>query len=281
MASFTETDISATAVAVAHFRALESSRDDALFCDEFASLFVDASGLPVSGIGLSEVTSNRVYLSVAVRTHWLDAGVVDAASAGCRQVVLLGAGLDARAVRLDVPAQTRFFEIDLPNVLAFKRSVLAANRAEPRCEYIDVAADLTAGDWPTRLIDAGFDPAQPTVWVAEGILIYFDSSTNDRILDAVSEVSAAGSRLLCGHFGAGSLTEAQTREMTRRTSSAGYGFQSWVADPKAWLAEWGWDVTATTIKAHGATLGRDLPYEETPGREIAWLVAAARRSECA
>ncbi|MFE1595041.1 class I SAM-dependent methyltransferase [Nocardia sp. NPDC058705] len=275
MASFTETDISATAVAVAHFRALESSRDDALFHDEFAALFVDASGLPVSDIGLSDVTSNRVYLSVAVRTHWLDAGVVDAVAAGCRQVVLLGAGLDARAARLGVRA--RFFEIDLPNVLAFKRSVMD----ERGGEYVDVAADLTAADWPARLIEAGFDPSQPTVWIAEGILIYFDSATNDRIITAVSELSAAGSRLLCGHFGAGSLTEAQTKEMTQRTSSAGYGFRSWITDPKTWLAERDWDVTATTIKAHGATLGRELPYEETPGREIAWLVAAERRSECA
>jgi hypothetical protein len=64
--------------------------------------------------------------------------------------------------------------------------------------------------------------------------------------------------------------------MTQRTSSVGYGFKSHVADPKAWLAQWNWDSEATTIKQHGATLGRELPYEETPGQEIAWLVRAER-----
>lgn len=278
MTSFTDAEISATAVAVAHFRALESGREDALFRDDGAALLVEAAGLPVSSIGLSDVTASRVYESVAVRTHWLDAGIIEAVSAGCRQVVLLAAGLDTRAVRLDVAAGTRFFEIDFEKVLEFKRTVLEGGGVPPRHECFGVAADLTAGDWSDRLIAAGFDPGQATVWVAEGILIYFDSGTNDRLIAALTGISAPGSRLLAGHFGAGSLTEAQTKEMTQRTTAGGYGFRSHVDDPVAWLAQWGWEAAAVTIKQHGTALGRTLPYEETPGQEIAWLVSGRRSS---
>lgn len=277
MASFAETDISATAVAVAHFRALESAREDALFHDPLAALFVEASGLPIGAIGLSDVTSNRVYLSVAVRTQWLDTAVAAAVAAGCGQVVILGAGLDTRSRRLDVPAETRFFDVDLAPVLSFKREVLEANAA-PGTPATDVAADLTSSGWPTQLLAAGFDPSQPAAWIVEGLLIYFDSATNDELITAVSGLSAPGSRLLCAHFGPGSLTEAQTKEMTQRTAAAGFGFKSHIDDPRAWLSRWGWEASATTIKQHGAVIGRELPYDEAPGQEVAWLVEGERCS---
>lgn len=274
MTSFEETDISVTAVVVAHSRAMENSRPDALFRDEFAELFVTASGIPLTSLGVSDMTATRIHESVVVRTHWLDAVVAKAVSGGVQQVVLLAAGLDTRALRLDVPAGTRFFELDLPKLLSFKRTVLEESGVECGSGRVEVPSDLADANWSSGLVAAGFKPEEPTVWLAEGLLIYFGSEDNDKLIAAITELSAPGSRLAFNHLGLGSQTEVTSIEMTRRTASNGYGIQSWIAEPKSWLAQWGWAVDATTIKAYGAALGRSLPYSETPGQEIAWLVNA-------
>jgi methyltransferase (TIGR00027 family) len=56
-----------------------------------------------------------------------------------------------------------------------------------------VAIDLR-DDWPTALRTAGFDPAQPTAWSAEGLLGYLPPEAQDRLLDTITELSAPGSR---------------------------------------------------------------------------------------
>ena len=67
----------------------------------------------------------------AVRTHFFDAYFADAVAAGIRQVVILAAGLDSRAYRLDWPAGTVVYEIDLPKVLEYKAETLAGHGAAP------------------------------------------------------------------------------------------------------------------------------------------------------
>ena len=76
--------------------------------------------------------------------------------AGIRQVVILAAGLDSRAYRLDWPAGTTVFEIDQPKVLEYKTSTLDAHGALPKARRVPVAVDLR-DDWPAALIAAGFD----------------------------------------------------------------------------------------------------------------------------
>jgi methyltransferase (TIGR00027 family) len=81
-------------------------------------------------------------------------------------VVLLGAGLDTRAYRLDWPPGCTIFEIDQEGVLAFKGRVLDGLRAAPKAERVTIGMDLRL-DWATALTGTGFDPAAPTAnrWV--------------------------------------------------------------------------------------------------------------------
>jgi O-methyltransferase involved in polyketide biosynthesis len=102
-----------------------------------------------------------------VRTRFLDELVLTACAAGCRQVVALGAGLDARAFRLDVPAGLRWFELDTPDV---------------------------AG-WQTGLRAAGFRPERPTAWIVEGLLVYLEPGDVERLLRHVGALSSPGSHL--------------------------------------------------------------------------------------
>src|SRR6185437_9179966 len=138
--------------------------------------------------------------SVAVRTRFCDDYLLAAARSGCRQIVLLAAGLDARAFRLAWPEGSRVWEIDMPGVFAFKERVLANRGATPVCERTIIPADLR-GDWPHLLTGTGFDPAQPAAWLVEGLLMYLDERERDLLMDRVGTLSGAGSRIALDHRG--------------------------------------------------------------------------------
>src|SRR5947208_1787873 len=157
--------VSRTALLMAVLRTAEGKRADLLVDDPLAPAFVAAAGggdtpaaalLPPGASGF-----------LAIRTRFFDDAVLAACAAGVRQVVLLGAGLDARAFRLAWPPGVRLFELDLPELFAFKEPVVA--RATPKCTRIVVPVDMRA-DWTGPLTAAGFDGAAPTAWLAEGLL---------------------------------------------------------------------------------------------------------------
>ncbi len=92
-----------------------------------------------------------------------------ASRAGITQVVILAAGLDSRAYRLDWPAGTTVYEIDQPLVLQYKRQTLDEHDVRSACLRREVAVDLRQ-DWPVALQREGFDVTVPTAWLAEGLL---------------------------------------------------------------------------------------------------------------
>ena len=109
---------------------------------------------------------------IAVRTRFFDDFFLTATAAGIRQAVILAAGLDARAYRQAWPAGVVVFEVDQPEVIAFKSATLTQLGAEPTAERRAVGVDLR-DDWPTALRDNYFDTALPTAGhPAEGLLPY-------------------------------------------------------------------------------------------------------------
>ena len=99
----------------------------------------------------------RICEQIAVRTRFFDDFFAVAASAGIRQAVILASGLDTRAYRLPWPPDAVVFEIDQPQVIEFKSSVLADLGAAAAADRRTGAIDLR-DDWPTALRDSGFDP---------------------------------------------------------------------------------------------------------------------------
>jgi methyltransferase (TIGR00027 family) len=155
---------------------------------------------------------------MAVRTRFFDAFFRAATQAGIRQAVILASGLDARAYRLDWPAGMTVFEVDQPEVIAFKTTTLADLGAEPTTDRRTVAIDLR-NDWPAALIEAGFDKNQPTAWIAEGLLGYLPPEAQDRLLDNISALSAAGSRLATEAIpDMSNVDHDQAREMMRKAT---------------------------------------------------------------
>ncbi len=196
--------VGATATMVAASRALASRGPDALIDDRFAEPLVRAVGHPFftrmldGEIPLDDkdlpTTAEQRRQQIAVRTRFFDDFFLTATGAGIRQAVILAAGLDARAYRLDWPAGVVVFEVDQPEVIAFKSTTLTQLGAEPTAERRAVSVDLR-DDWPTALRDNYFDTAVPTAWIAEGLLPYLPPEAQDRLLDNITALSAPGSRL--------------------------------------------------------------------------------------
>jgi methyltransferase (TIGR00027 family) len=262
-----------TALAVADARARESTRADRLFDDPFARLFIDAAGAAFaaeSTDGTIDIRAMRAEY-VAVRTRYFDDALLGACAAGCRQVVLLAAGLDARALRLERPPATRLFELDVADVIAFKERVLSAHAAAPTCERVVVTSDLRE-DWPAALRASGFRDDRPTAWLAEGILMYLAESERDALLGHLTSCSAPASHLaleLPLWRIPAQVSETVARGVVERSALAQIAAalprdvstsdEQSVADPAAWLARHGWQATIDDAAERFVALGRAIP----------------------
>jgi methyltransferase (TIGR00027 family) len=252
--------VGATALGVAMARAAESTCDCPLFTDAYAQLFIDAA--TERGWEPSPVLAERVRVVggyAAVRTRWFDEYFTTAGANGIDQAVILAAGLDARAWRLPWVSGSVVYEIDQPQVLAFKAETLAAHGAQPATAYRAVSIDLRE-EWPTALREAGFDPSTPTAWSAEGLLPYLPSAGQDLLFERIVDLSAAGSRIAVEAFTPSSFDPdylelrrqhlERIRENTKQNNdarvpeTADLWFIEERTDLTEWLTERGWVVSA-------------------------------------
>ena len=196
--------VGATATLVAAARAMASKDPRGLIDDPFAEPLVRAVGigffvdmiegrLDLSQLGEGGAERAQAMIDgMAMRTKFFDEYFTAASARGIRQAVILASGLDSRAYRLAWPAGTVVYEIDQPAVIEFKTATLAGLGAPPTATRRTVGIDLRE-DWPAALQAAGFDPTIPTAWLAEGLLIYLPSEAQDRLLDTITGLCAAGS----------------------------------------------------------------------------------------
>ncbi|WP_459977644.1 class I SAM-dependent methyltransferase, partial [Mycobacterium avium] len=84
---------------------------------------------------------------------------------------------------------TVVYEIDQPQVIAFKTDTLANFGADPTAERRTISIDLR-DDWPAALREGGFDVTRPTAWSAEGLLPYLPPEAQDRLFDNITALSA-------------------------------------------------------------------------------------------
>ncbi|HET6504103.1 MAG TPA: SAM-dependent methyltransferase [Amycolatopsis sp.] len=188
--------VGATALMVAAARAIETHRHDTLAQDVYAEHFVRAARVsahwPVHPREVPGGDTNplwgRLGRYFGLRTRVLDDFLLRRVHAGARQVVLLGAGLDTRAFRLDWPRDCVVFEIDQEEVLTFKQRVLDGLRVTPGVTRRPIAADLRE-DWAATLLAVGFDPVMPSAWLAEGLLLYLPGAAEKNLIDTVDRLT--------------------------------------------------------------------------------------------
>jgi methyltransferase (TIGR00027 family) len=181
--------------------------------------------------------------------------------------VILGAGLDTRAYRLDWPAGSRVLELDHANVLDFKAAVMEELSAIPACELITVATDLTR-PWNQALFAACFDRHQPATWIIEGLLPYLSADAQLATLQDMAAFSPPGSRAVIERavpLPATDDVEAKLREFSAQT---GLPMSELLAranppDPVQLLESAGWECKEHTLPELCSRYGRTISLTAT------------------
>lgn len=228
--------LSRTALLVAAYRGRATARPDAICSDPFAAALAGEEGR-----SLAE-EQDRIYphleLWVAVRTAWFDAHVAHWTAEGATQVVILGAGLDTRAVRL-ARAGVRFFEVDQPATQAYKRERIATLAGYRPEAATFVTCDFEREDFVERLVAAGFRPDEPAVVVWEGVTYYLGEEAVRATLARVARGLEPRSVLLFDHILRAQPKEGQPEDTRRFVGRLGEPVRFGTNDPLPMLAEAG------------------------------------------
>ncbi|MGH3580712.1 MAG: SAM-dependent methyltransferase, partial [Mycobacterium sp.] len=276
---------------VAAARALATAEPDAIINDPYAADLVRAVGMDFFTRlvdGDVEVPNDEaaggirlITDTMAVRTRFFDDFFVTAGDTAIRQAVILASGLDTRPYRLAWPAGTVVYEIDQPEVIAFKSQSMAALGASPSAERRTVAIDLRE-DWPTALRQAGFDASAPSAWSAEGLLMYLPPEAQDRLFDEITALSAPDSRLATEYHGGdfGQSLGERAKEMVGQWGTQGFDvdlselfYKGERNDVVDYLTERGWQVHSRNRSDVFADYGRQFPELANPLRHSVSITA--------
>ena len=298
--------VGATALGVAAARAAASQEETPLIADPFARVFLDAAGEGIWTMWGSRLPDELVESEpdlparmramvdyMACRTVFFDEFFLAAAAAGVRQVVILAAGLDARAWRLPWPGGTKVYELDQPKVLEFKSSTLAQAGAKPTAIQVYVPVDLRH-DWPNTLQQSGFDASAPSAWSAEGLLMFLPARAQDLLFERIHTLCAPGSRIAVEAISNDFLKSdrlARQREQMQRVRAAAAKLSSteipdfeqlWYLEERSDVADWlrrhGWHADVQTAAELMDSHQRGVPDELEDGAPEALFVTGKRPS---
>ena len=193
---------------MALFRALEMARpaEKRLFADPLAAGFLRPSlklvlhlaGIPLLGMAIPKFIDHRwpgARTSAIARTRLIDDLMVEALNNGLEQIVILGAGFDARAYRLPHPATARFYEVDQPATSHVKQRSLKKHLGALPSHVVFVAIDFNQQELGPTLERAGFRQQQPAFLLWEGVTNYLTEKAVDSTLRWIGS-SAPLSRLV-------------------------------------------------------------------------------------
>lgn len=271
--------VSYTAQWMAAARARETERDDALFTDPLAEALAEPRGSEM----IERYAGGGLLPFISIRTRFLDDAIGDLLADGSiRQVVLIAAGMDTRAFRLEWPDGTDLYEVDHGPLIEEKRRRLEALGARPAVRRHELSADLTQ-EWLPELEKAGFDPSRPTLWIAEALTFFLAEEQAAGLLRLLASLSAPGSHIALDILGRGLLRNPFSRTFLDRLAADGTPWVFGTDEPEEFLAANGWDVVSLREPGQpGAGEGR-WPYQVQPrDRRHAnrlWLIRARLAAE--
>lgn len=251
------TTVADTAFFVAALRAQESARPDALFSDPLAARLAGESGR-----AFVESLSGRGAMmgwTVVVRTVLIDRFVLEAVARGAKTVLNLGAGLDTRPYRLDLPASLGWVEVDQAPVIAHKDAALAGET--PRCRLERVAVDLTDGAARRELLARVARQEGPALVLTEGVLPYLTEPDVATLLDDLGRHDAFRS-LVADYFAPEVVRARNAAPATGAIPPLRFAPDDW----RGFFAARGWTVKELAdLAAEGARRGRPFVMPGMPG----------------
>ncbi|MDX2217301.1 MAG: SAM-dependent methyltransferase [Oculatellaceae cyanobacterium bins.114] len=267
--------VSYTALIMAAKRAIESTQPDRLFDDPFAAqLAGDEVNILIqqwASMGKELEHAKKAYTHfVAIRTRFFDDFVM-AAAAEVQQLVILGAGMDTRAFRLPWAAEMQIYEVDRPEIMAYKESIL--KDVPLLCQRQSIALDLTDG-WVDELRRRGYQGDRPSIWLLEGLLMYLPEAVVHDLLQTVTTLSPPGSRL-----GADLISLRSLENALRSQGRVRRHWQFATDEPEHLLARHGWTATVVEPGDPAANFGRcpKPPFpRHIPGKRRSFLATAQK-----
>lgn len=160
-------NVSDTAFWIAHYRALETQRADALFRDPLAGLLAGERGKQIAN---AMPKSFMTGWAVVIRTCIIDDYIRFAIAQGADTVLNLGAGLDTRPYRMDLPKSLVWVEADYPDMIEFKEKRLSSEK--PRCQLERVKLDLANLSERRRMFSNTNARAKKMLVLTEGVVPY-------------------------------------------------------------------------------------------------------------
>lgn len=160
--------VSDTALWVAYYRAQESERPDALFHDPYAKVLVGDRGEQIAK--KMQATSQYTRWILAIRTYIIDQFIQKLVAEGVETVLNLGAGLDTRPYRMQLPASLHWVEVDYPHMIDHKEKVLAAEKS--RCQLERVRLDLADRGIRREFLANIASKSKKVLVLTEGVLPY-------------------------------------------------------------------------------------------------------------
>ena len=266
MNSETQNKVGLTSRYMAAIRAIEHKRPDRLFSDPLAERLAGAEIIAEIAPRAQEY-EDRGRPVVVVRTRFFDDFLRSSASS-VRQVVILGAGMDTRAFRLPWPPDTYLYELDRPEVMQLKESLLDSTSAS--CHRQVIPIDLRQS-WSEQLIEKGFEAKNPSIWLLEGVIYYLNEADVRVLLKTITDLSTDDSFL-----GADILN----KKMQNSDNALAKYWQSGFDEPEKLFAELGWQAEVVQFGDETARFGRfkdKFPPREVPNIARSFLVTAKKK----
>jgi methyltransferase (TIGR00027 family) len=179
-------NVSDTAFWVAHYRGVETERADALFRDPFAAVLAGDHGRRIAeSMPRSFITS----WVIAVRTRIIDDFILGTVAGGVDTVLNLGAGLDARPYRMELPPTLNWIEADYPAMIDYKDGLLG--RESPRFKLTRVKCDLADAAERRQVLADANARAKKMLVLTEGVVPYLRSEDVGALADELRELDHA------------------------------------------------------------------------------------------
>ena len=231
---------SLTAAGIAIVRALESEKPvgERICYDPFARRFAGAGLYYVmkffTALGYAAWRGPGVWEFLAARDRYIDDYLEACLREGVEQLVILGAGYDARAYRFDaLKTGVKVFEVDHPATQAIKLKKVAAIFGAPPPHVTYVAIDFDRQSLTDRLFACGYDERLKTLFIWQGVTYYLTAQAVDDTLAFVAGHSGPGSSVIFDYMDpnllAGAPRHGEVSSMRRYRGLTGEGLAFGIA----------------------------------------------------
>ena len=180
--------------------------------DDLAEVFLPGFASVILNVPLlrqafmHKVAPAGIYEYVMARTRIFDACFIQALEDSFPQVVVMGAGMDTRALRFAGRNHgTRIFELDLPKMQEPKLDILRRKGVDLPDELVLIPIDFNHQDMGEELARAGYKKNNRTLFLLEGVCMYLQAEAVDHTLAFIRSSAPAGSRLVMDYVRASVL----------------------------------------------------------------------------